>query len=151
MGIEPRKTPTGVAGEVHYDPEQITTEKVKDKVGVDYVVPKKYRRPDIERELGLYKDKLEPAHKELTSGPGTSPTALTFEPAKKAALLMEKMMHDQLEESQASKHLRAMAFECSLFGTGIIKGPFAYDKEYLVGMSRVNTILSLIQFQRLKL
>ena len=43
---------------------------------------------------------------------------------------MEKLIHDQLEECEASKHLRSMAFEMALFGTGVIKGPFAYDKEY---------------------
>ena len=130
VGIEPRKTPTGVAGAINYDPEQITDEKVKERANVDYKVPRKYVRPDIERDLGIYRDVTEPVHEELNLGPGTQPTSITFEPATKAALLMEKMMHDQLEESQASKHLRAMAFECSLFGTGLIKGPFAYDKEY---------------------
>lgn len=44
--------------------------------------------------------------------------------------MMKRKMQDQLEESQASKHLRSVAFECSLFGTGIMKGPFAFDKEY---------------------
>lgn len=130
VGIEPRKTPTGVAGEINYDPEQITSEKVKEKVQIDYQVPRKYIRPDIEKDLGIYRDKTQPVHDELNLGAGTTPTSITFEPAKKAALLMERRMHDQLEESQASKHLRAMAFECSLFGTGLIKGPFAYDKEY---------------------
>ena len=43
---------------------------------------------------------------------------------------MEKKIQDQLEESGASKHLRSSAFECSLFGTGILKGPMALDKEY---------------------
>ena len=43
---------------------------------------------------------------------------------------MEKKIHDQLEESHAKKHLRAAAFEAALFGTGIMKGPFAIDKEY---------------------
>ena len=37
---------------------------------------------------------------------------------------------DQLEESHASKQLRSTAFEMALFGTGIMKGPFAVDKEY---------------------
>ena len=37
---------------------------------------------------------------------------------------------DQLEESNASKHLRSTAFEMALFGTGIMKGPFAVDKDY---------------------
>ena len=43
---------------------------------------------------------------------------------------MEKKIHDQLEESHAKKHLRAAAFEAALFGTGVMKGPFAVDKEY---------------------
>ena len=34
---------------------------------------------------------------------------------------MESTIHDQLDESQANKHLRSTAFEMSLFGTGIIK------------------------------
>ena len=47
-----------------------------------------------------------------------------------AAKKMEKKILDQLEESNAKKQLRVAAFECSLFGTGIMKGPFALDKEY---------------------
>ena len=43
---------------------------------------------------------------------------------------MEKKIHDQLEESNAKKQLRTTAFECALFGTGVMKGPFALDKEY---------------------
>ena len=43
---------------------------------------------------------------------------------------MQKKIHDQLEESGANKHLRSASFEMSLFGTGIMKGPFAVDKEY---------------------
>ena len=47
-----------------------------------------------------------------------------------AAKKMEKKIHDQLEESGANKQLRHTSFEMSLFGTGIMKGPFAVDKEY---------------------
>ena len=47
-----------------------------------------------------------------------------------AAKNMEKKIHDQLEESSANKHLRSTAFEMALFGTGVMKGPFALDKEY---------------------
>jgi hypothetical protein len=47
-----------------------------------------------------------------------------------AAKKMEKKIKDQLDESKASKQLRSTAFEMSLFGTGIMKGPFAVDKEY---------------------
>jgi hypothetical protein len=47
-----------------------------------------------------------------------------------AAKTMQKQIHDQLTESNASKHLRSTAFEMALFGTGVMKGPFAVDKEY---------------------
>ena len=130
IGVEPRNYPSNVAGEVHYDPNAVTDDKIKEKVGVDYKVPRSIARPDIAKDLGVYRDRMQPVEEELEQGPGLSPTAATFEPAKKAGLMMEKKMHDQLEETQASKHLRSMAFECALFGTGIMKGPFAFDKEY---------------------
>lgn len=68
--------------------------------------------------------------KMVKQGPGLTPTSATFEPAKMAAKKMERKIHDQLEESDADKHLRAMAFEMALFGTGVIKGPFVVNKEY---------------------
>ena len=130
LGIEQRKFPNNVADAVHYDPNSLTTEKVKEKTGVDYKVPRNIVRPEIAKELGLYADKLKPIEDELEAGAGTNPGSITFEPAKVAAQKMEKKMHDQLEESQASKHLRSMAFECALLGHGLVKGPFAQDKEY---------------------
>ena len=66
----------------------------------------------------------------VKEGPGTTPSAVTFEPAMIAAKKMQKKIQDQLEESNASKHLRSTAFEMALFGTGVMKGPFAVDKEY---------------------
>jgi len=130
VGIEPRKYPNNVADAVHYDPNSLTDEKVKEKTGVDYKVPRNVVRPEVAKELGLYKDKLAPIVDELEAGAGTNLGSITFEPAKVAAQKMEKRMHDQLEESQASKHLRSMAFECALLGHGLLKGPFAHDKEY---------------------
>lgn len=80
--------------------------------------------------IGPLKEKLAPVQDRLVAGPGTTPTSVTFHPAHVAAKKMEKKIQDQLEESGASKHLRSSAFECSLFGTGILKGPMALDKEY---------------------
>ena len=130
IGMEARRYPNNVADAVNFDPNALTDEKVKEQVGVDYKVPRNVVRPEIAKELGLYKDKLEPVKDELEAGAGTNLGSITYEPAKRAAQLMEKKMHDQLEETNADKHLRSAAFECSLFGTGIIKGPFAQDKEY---------------------
>ena len=41
---------------------------------------------------------------------------------------MQKLIHDQIEESNGSSELRNAIFEASLFGTGIIKGPFNHNK-----------------------
>ena len=130
IGIEARQFPNNVAGAVSYNPNTLTDEKIKEQVGVDYNVPSSIVRPDIAKDLGLYKDVLEPVKDELELGAGTGQGSITYEPAKRAAQKMEKLMHDQLEETDAPKHLRSIAFECCLFGTGVFKGPFAQDKEY---------------------
>ncbi len=53
-----------------------------------------------------------------------------IEPASMAASKMEKLIHDQLEESNAITILRHTFFEMSLMGTGILKGPFTDTKTY---------------------
>ena len=83
----------------------------------------------LQRMAGL-EDDLEPVADKLEEGPGKTPSSVQLHPAEIAAKKMEKKIHDQLEESHAKKHLRAAAFESALFGTGIMKGPFAVDKEY---------------------
>ena len=51
-----------------------------------------------------------------------------IEPADESAKNMETLIHDQLDESQAITVLRHVLFEMCLLGTGILKGPFTYDK-----------------------
>ncbi len=82
------------------------------------------------QKAGPLKDKLAPIQDKLVAGPGTRATDVTFNPAYVAAKKMEKTIHDQLEESGASKHLRSSMFEAALFGTGVIKGPMIQNKEY---------------------
>jgi len=53
-----------------------------------------------------------------------------IEPANMAAEAMEKLVHDQLEESKAVTIMRHTFFEMALMGTGIIKGPFSNTKTY---------------------
>ena len=53
-----------------------------------------------------------------------------IEPANMAAEAMEKLVHDQLEESKAVTIMRHTFFEMALMGTGIIKGPFSNTKSY---------------------
>ena len=50
------------------------------------------------------------------------------QPAQKAALALEKVIHDQLLDTNAVNVLRNAIFESALLGTGIVKGPFNYYK-----------------------
>ena len=49
-------------------------------------------------------------------------------PAQKAALRMEKTIHDQLTDTNAVNVMRNSVFESCLLGTGIVKGPFNFYK-----------------------
>ena len=41
---------------------------------------------------------------------------------------MEKLIHDQIDESKGSSEIRNALLESSLLGTGIVKGPFNFNK-----------------------
>ena len=41
---------------------------------------------------------------------------------------MEKLIHDQIEESNGSSEIRNALLEAALLGTGVIKGPFNFNK-----------------------
>ena len=96
---------------------------------------------DLRRRLGPVEDKVEPVSEKIIEGDGSTPTSVTFHPAMVAAKKMEKKIHDQLNESGASKHLRSMAFEMALLGTGVMKGHLLQIKSILIGMKMVSTIL----------
>ena len=85
---------------------------------------------DLQARLAGIENKLEPVSEKIIEGDGTTATTVTFHPAMVAAKKMEKKIHDQLQESGATTHLRSMAFEMALLGTGVMKGAFAVDKEY---------------------
>ena len=131
ISINPTKLPDGVAEAVHFE----TNPQVK-QANESSLEPEDTRLLpgetiiDLRERLGGLRNKLEPVIDDLKEGEGTTPTQPTFHPALVAAKKMEKKIHDQLEESNASKQLRNTAFETALFGTGIMKGPFALDKEY---------------------
>ena len=126
IGVEPSKIPEGIDDAVHIDPkEPLPPTGQQPAQG-----PGLMTRPDLMKNLGPLKSDLERVQDKLKDGPGKTPTSLTWEPAKEAARKMEKKMHDQLEQTHADKHLRSFVFEMSLFGHGVMKGPFARDKEY---------------------
>ena len=137
LSIEPTELPEGVVSDVHFDPkepEQLRSETMLTSpygfAGDGQDLPPGATAQSLMDRLGSMANKLQPVEDKLKEGPGTTPTAITFSPAMIAAKKMQKKIHDQLEESGATKHLRNSAFEMALFGTGVMKGPFATDKEY---------------------
>ena len=71
---------------------------------------------------------IEEAGATFKDGYNPDPQALQIAPAKDAARLMQSLIHDQIEESNGSSELRNALFESALFGTGVVKGPFNYNK-----------------------
>jgi hypothetical protein len=137
LSIEPTTLPEGVVSDVHFDPQEPQELRNMQEEpnpygfaddGKDF--PKGATEKSLLEKTGALEQKLEPVEEKLKEGPAQTPTAIEFSPAMVAAKKMEKKIHDQLEESSANKSLRSSAFEMALFGTGIMKGPFALDKEY---------------------
>ena len=135
LGVEATRIPKGVDEAVHFDPKEPENalnelNNVYGFPGDGKEIPRGSTQESLQQlNLGAHEDDLSDITDKLKQGPGATPTAQTYYPAQKAAKRMEKTILDQLEESNASKHLRTVAFEMALFGTGILKGPFAFDKE----------------------
>jgi|TARA_R110000744_G_scaffold207948_2_gene326654 hypothetical protein len=138
--IDPTILPEGVSGSVHFDPA--LPDEMRKEGEEDADVPedspygfagdgKDLKPGATERtlSLGALEKKLGDIDG-VKEGQGVTPTSVTFYPAQVAAKKMQKKILNQLEECHASKHLRSTAFEMSLFGTGILKGPFAVNKEF---------------------
>jgi len=64
----------------------------------------------------------------LIEGTSPNPQFYQLSPAQEAARRMEKLIHDQIEESNGTSELRSALFEAAMLGTGIIKGPFNFNK-----------------------
>ena len=64
----------------------------------------------------------------LAEGKARIPNQPEIYPAQETARRMEKLIHDQLLDTNAVNVLRHSIFESVLLGTGIVKGPFNYAK-----------------------
>ncbi len=128
LGVSPTSVPEDIASKAHLNPKQPQQpEQPRDPYGFNgdgANIPPGATVNDLMKNLNMEYENLGfedgPSY---TGGP-------QIEPAKMAAEAMEKILHDQLEESKAITILRHVFFEMALLGTGILKGPFTDVKEY---------------------
>jgi len=133
IGVEPTPIPEGISEYAHIKPDELKGQSEPEEEKVDSL----YGFPGDGNDLppgtttneflgGLAKKFVDAGFEE---GPAPDLKSMPqIEPAALAASNMEKMIHDQLEESHAVTILRHVMFEMALLGTGVIKGPFNFEK-----------------------
>ena len=137
IGVSETNVPEGIEEHAHLNPslettppqmsDEPTTESER-PYDVGYEGDGRVLKPGATYGSGKF-EVVRPEKKlNMTEGLSPIPQALEVSPAQSAARRMEKLIHDQIEESNGSSELRSALFECALFGTGIIKGPFNFNK-----------------------
>ena len=132
IGIEPTPVPEGIPEKVHLVPESAPSIKEPTDVygypGDGKELPKGATSKSLFNNLSATFGKLLTGKRIIE---GESPDKAAFPelyPAERAARKMEKLMQDQLTEDDAEFALRRVASEMVMYGSGIMKGPFNYDK-----------------------
>ena len=144
IGIQETRIPEGELGQAHLDQGQLGLEtpmgEIPDDIGnridnpydVGYEGDGRVLRPGATFNRGLFEDSLEQKAEQagmLQKGFSPDPQKFDLSPAQRAARRMEKLIHDQIEESHGSSEIRNALLEASLLGTGIVKGPFNFNKK----------------------
>ena len=89
-------------------------------------------KPGATFNNGIFEASIEDQAKEagiLVDGGSAIPEQIKVNPAQRAARRMEKLIHDQIDESNGNAEIRNALLESALLGTGIVKGPFNYNKK----------------------
>jgi len=146
IGIRETKIPEGEVSQAHLDtqnpvpgiettlgePEPIEQQPTESPYDVGYEGDGRVLKPGATYGLGKFEEKfieeLAKMEGNYVEGFSPNPQDLEVSPAQKAARRMEKLIHDQIEESNGASELRSALFEAAMMGTGIIKGPFNFNK-----------------------
>ena len=146
IGIAETKIPEGELASAHLDTQTgapglestMGGGELPDDIGnrmdnpydVGYEGDGKVLKPGATFNKGIFEETLEDkVEDQLVEGFSPIPTVLEISPAQKAARRMEKLIHDQIDESKGSSEIRNALLESSLLGTGIVKGPFNFNKK----------------------
>ncbi len=128
LGVQPTSVPEGIAEYAHVSKSEKPETQVEES---PYGFPgdgNDLQPGQVINEIlgGLKREYQEADFIEGASKDGRAEPQIS--PAEMSAANMEKVIHDQLESSNAISVMRHSLFEMALLGTGIIKGPFSYDK-----------------------
>tara|TARA_S200000501_G_scaffold102317_1_gene95824 strand:- start:6841 stop:9051 length:2211 start_codon:yes stop_codon:yes gene_type:complete len=148
IGIEETKIPEGEKENAYLDTQnpQIGIESsIPDNIGnrledepaeniynVGYEGDGKTLKAGATIGTGMFEDDIVTQADEqgmLQEGLSANPQVPEFSIAQLTARRMEKLIHDQIEESNGGSEIRNALLESSLLGTGIIKGPFNFNKK----------------------
>jgi len=146
IGIQETKIPEGELGQANLDinnpqmglespqsglelPDDIGN-RLDNPYDVGYEGDGRVLKPGATFGRGVFSEPIEDqVADQLVEGYSPNPQALEVSPAQKAARRMEKLIHDQIDESKGSSEIRNALLEAALLGTGIIKGPFNFNKK----------------------
>ena len=140
IGVMPTRLPEGVSEYMHLSSNQTpdietsrpapTAPETTNPLDFGYKGDGKVLKPGatLSSGKGIFEDIVNAEQLSFDEGPSPIPEIPEISPAKEAARNMEKLIHDQIEESNGTTELRSALLESVLFGTGIIKGPFNYNK-----------------------
>ena len=135
IGIQETKIPEGELESAHLDinnPQPGIETSIPDDIGnrienpyeVGYEGDGRTLKPGATFAKGMFSESIEElVEDQLVEGFSPIPQALELSPAQEAARKMEKLIHDQIEESNGSSEIRNALLESALLGTGIVKGP----------------------------
>jgi len=149
IGVTETKVPEGEYGTAHLDINNPTPDiesSIPDNIGnrledppqdekdnpyeVGYEGDGRTLKPGATFGRGLFSDNIEDlADDMLVEGNSANPADFDINPAQKAARRMEKLIHDQIEESNGSSEIRNALLEAAMLGTGLVKGPFNFNKK----------------------
>ena len=127
LGVTPTSVPEDIAERAHLDPKNQQQPEQPDPYGFagdGAQIPPGATVNDLMKNLNQEYENVG-----FKDGPSYT-GAPQIEPARMAAEQMQKLIHDQLEESRAITIMRHVFFEMALLGTGILKGPFTDTKDY---------------------
>jgi len=135
IGVEPTPIPEEMAEYAHLKPQQMQQPNgaANGELQNPYGFPGDGQEIPKGATADMLMENLAQRYEEAGLEEGPSPDSRSMpqiEPARLAAEKLQKVIHDQLDETEAVKILRHVFFEMCLLGTGILKGPFSEDKAY---------------------